>query len=411
VFTYSFTPLMVREGTTFAMNNCVLEMDGWVQSLYSDSAWFYAPYCNKYTLVGTEAGGSGETQEPETNEPETNEPESNDPETNEPETNEPETNEPETNAPETNAPETNKPVRPEEPETNAPVVEGPDFDMQEWYGAVQYVHNQYYSVNAIAGEGGKAEASAFSAKYNSNVTVTITPDEGYEIKDVLVNNKSIGAVTEYKINRINKHYVVTAIFEKVGAVETEAPETEAPEAEVPATPFADVAADAWYAADVAFVYATGLMNGTSDTTFEPDADLTRAMIVTTLWRQEGEPTADAAAFSDVAEGEWYTAAVNWAAANGIVLGYEDGTFAPDKAITKEETIAIIARYAALKGIDTAEVSDAAEVTYSDWAAESVLWADKAGVLAIGAELSDLTAVANRAEIAAFLTRLSAVIAG
>ncbi len=371
LFTATDTPLMFKDGITFAMTNCVLEAEGFTQYLYSDSAWFDATWMNKYTFVNTKAGhiGADTPDDPETEEP-----------------------------------DTDAPVKPNDPvESDKPAV-----DMTEWFATVQYIHNKTYSVKAIASEGGKVEASAPTAKYGTNVSVSITPDEGFAIADVLVDNKSVGVTDVVKFDRINRHHVVTAIFE---AIEAEVVETEAPETEEPAAlPFEDVAADAWYYNDVAYVYANGLMNGTSDTTFEAEAELTRAMLVTTLWRLEGEPEADAAAFTDVAADQWYTAAINWAAANGIVNGYEDGTFAPDKAITREEAIAVLARYAALKGVDTADVADAVEATYSEWAADAALWAEKAGLLAGIADFADLTAGANRAEIAALLTRLAAVLA-
>ncbi|MDR0930309.1 MAG: S-layer homology domain-containing protein [Clostridiales bacterium] len=115
--------------------------------------------------------------------------------------------------------------------------------------------------------------------------------------------------------------------------------------------FADVPLDAWFSAPIAYAVNNNLMIGTSNTYFEPDMSTTRAMIATILWRLEGEPVgAPDAEFSDVASDTWYTKSVAWGAANGIILGYGDGTFKPEQNITREEMATIIANYLRYKGI-------------------------------------------------------------
>ena len=110
-------------------------------------------------------------------------------------------------------------------------------------------------------------------------------------------------------------------------------------------PFKDVAADVWYYDAVKYVFENGLMVGTTDDVFSPNATLTRGMIVTILHRHAGEP--DVAGlenpFNDVAEGELYTDAIKWAAANGIVMGYGNGKFGPNDPVTKEQLVALIHR--------------------------------------------------------------------
>lgn len=132
-----------------------------------------------------------------------------------------------------------------------------------------------------------------------------------------------------------------------------------PEPQLPADvpPFTDVAAGAWYYGAVQYVYARGIMNGTEPDRFSPDQSTSRAMIVTMLHRLEGSPAARPAAFRDVSAGAYYAAPVAWAAANGIVTGTGDGLFSPDAPITREQLAAILYRYAQAKGLDVSAQAD------------------------------------------------------
>jgi hypothetical protein len=152
-------------------------------------------------------------------------------------------------------------------------------------------------------------------------------------------------------------------------------------------PFSDVSESDWFFADVSYAFANGLMDGTSADTFSPKKAATRAMIVTMLWRLEGEPGISAEegqSFTDVAEGSYYEKAVAWAAANGIVDGYGDGTFRPGRDITREQLAAIMYRYAQYKGFDlTAEgelssYEDSGEI--SAYAKEALSWANGSGLI-------------------------------
>ena len=174
-------------------------------------------------------------------------------------------------------------------------------------------------------------------------------------------------------------------------------------------PFTDVSADDWFYDPVCYVYSQGLMTGTSATTFEPNTPLSRAMLVAVLHRLEGSPQASAGDFSDVADGDWYAQAVNWAASVGVVNGFDDGTFQPNTAITREQLAAILRNYAQYKGLDVtasgdlAHYSDAASI--SDWAKESVTWA--VGENLISGVTNDTLApqaCATRAQVAAILQR-------
>ncbi len=181
-------------------------------------------------------------------------------------------------------------------------------------------------------------------------------------------------------------------------------------------PFTDVANTSWYYTAVSEVYTSGLMSGTSDTTFSPNGTTTRAMIVTMLYRMAGEPEGTAAAsFSDVAEGKYYSDAVAWASANGVVTGYEDGTFAPNQAITREQLAVILYRYAQFMKEDTTaaaaldQFSDAASV--GGYAADAMSWAVAEGIVSgmTDGTLSPKTG-ASRAQVAMMLVRFGDSIA-
>ena len=174
-------------------------------------------------------------------------------------------------------------------------------------------------------------------------------------------------------------------------------------------PFTDVSEGDWFYDPVCYVYSQGLMTGTSATTFEPNTSLSRAMLVAVLHRLEGSPAASGSDFSDVADGDWYAQAVNWAASVGVVNGFDDGTFQPNAAITREQLAAILRNYAVYKGMDVTATGDLANYTdaasVSTWAKESVTWA--VGENLISGVTDDTLApqaCATRAQVAAILQR-------
>ncbi len=277
-------------------------------------------------------------------------------------------------------------------ETNVLDALGTPF-MDEWYWTMMMVHNQKFEIEADADGGEISPAGVSKVKFGTSITYTITPDEGYEIETVFVDGKDIGAVSEYTFKRVTKDHTIYAVCSEIEE-----------EPVIADSIYADVSADDWFYDAVAFVTEEGLMNGTGDKLFSPDNATTRAMIVTILWRLEGEPEAAPSAFTDVADDMWYTAAIDWAAENGIVNGYEDGTFGPARNITREQVMAIFHRYAAYKGIaDDLAVSMLPQYDCSVWAENDVNWADMNGLLDnIGVDIFDMTAEASRAEIAAYL---------
>ena len=115
--------------------------------------------------------------------------------------------------------------------------------------------------------------------------------------------------------------------------------------------FKDVKNDSWFKPSVDYVYNHGLMNGTSATKFEPDTKMSRAMLVTVLWRYEGSPLGYVNKFKDIPEGEWYTDAVSWARENGIAAGVSATLFDPDGNVTREQLTTFMYRYTQYMGCD------------------------------------------------------------
>ncbi|WNX83351.1 InlB B-repeat-containing protein [Agathobaculum sp. NTUH-O15-33] len=174
--------------------------------------------------------------------------------------------------------------------------------------------------------------------------------------------------------------------------------------------FLDNPYGSWYHDYVDYVFANGLMKGVSSDRFAPDETLTRGMLVTILYRMAGSPAVSGASpFADVAEGKWYTDAILWATQTDVAGGYGNDRFGPDDPITREQTAAILYRYAVLKGFDTdgrAELSgftDANEV--SAWAREAMQWCVQKSLITGRTEQELAPAgTATRAEIAAILSR-------
>ena len=176
--------------------------------------------------------------------------------------------------------------------------------------------------------------------------------------------------------------------------------------------FTDTKATAWYAEHVDNVFDLGLMNGTSEHTFAPNANVNRAMAATVLYRIAGEPEIEGESpFNDVPAGKYFTNAVIWAEQNGIVNGYPDGTFRPDVSITREQLAAILYRYAGSEGKATAEAAvldefpDAYKV--HSYAQDAMGWAVGAELInGVGSDGKSYLQPANNASRAQFATIIS-----
>ena len=189
-----------------------------------------------------------------------------------------------------------------------------------------------------------------------------------------------------------------------------APVTPAKPAAPVGLPFADVSGSDWFYNDVRYVYEKGIMDGTGADRFSPNAPLTRAMIVTILYRMAGSPSVSGSSdFTDVAAGKWFAKAVAWAAANGIVNGYGDSLFGPNDPVTREQLAAILYRYAVYGGMTAVTLEEnlgsfADTAQLSAYAIQAMNWAVGQGL--INGSGSNLVpkAQATRAQVAAIIHR-------
>ena len=264
--------------------------------------------------------------------------------------------------------------------------------------------NPNYRITLEATQGGTVTADPTAAKAGETVTLTPTPDAGYEVGDVTVTDRfgDAVAVTEnadgtYTFTMPNGQVTVTVTF-----------------AETP-LPFTDVMEGDWFYDAVRYAYETGLMDGVGDNLFAPNSQTTRAQLVTILYRLAGQPEPGGdSGFSDVETGIWYTDAVAWAAQNGIVNGVSDTEFVPGDDITREQLAAILYRYAACQGYDVSQRADLSGFgdasSISGYAQEALSWAHAQG-LVLGFEDGSLRpqGTASRAQIAAVLMRFLAAV--
>ncbi|QHI72173.1 S-layer homology domain-containing protein [Aminipila terrae] len=262
--------------------------------------------------------------------------------------------------------------------------------------------NSYNTITATAGEGGSISPSgSVSVRQGLSKVFTFTPDSGYQISDVVVDDKSVGVKTSYTFENIQKSHVIKVTFKKS---ESTTQKTE--------DGFKDVTQKDWFYNSVMNAVEKGWFKGTSDTTFGPSLSTNRGMIATALWRIEKEPTTAAASiFKDVANGSWYYNGISWAQANKIVEGYGNGKFGPQDNITREQMASILYRYATFKGYDTSKTSgldgftDAGSI--SQYAKVSMAWAVENGLISgKGKGILDPKKGATRGEVATILTRFN-----
>ena len=262
-----------------------------------------------------------------------------------------------------------------------------------------------YAITVESSDNGTVTASRTRANKGLTVTLTVKPDEGYKLDDLTVTDKNGNEVklTDKGDGKYTFTMPASAVTVKASFAKDDAPVDTG-------LPFTDVKADDWFYEAVKYAYDNKLMDGTSSTTFAPLMTTNRAMIVTILWRLEGSPVVNYAMnFSDVESGVWYTEAVRWAAAEGIVKGYSDTVFAPDDTVTREQLATILYRYAEYKEYDVSAKGDlttfADGSTVSTWAADGMTWAVGAQLITgkDGGKL-DPTGTATRAEVATILMR-------
>ena len=271
-----------------------------------------------------------------------------------------------------------------------------------------------YRINLPRTEGGTVRADASRAEEGERVTLTVSADSGWELESLEVFDRKDRPVELRERSEGTYTFRMPASDVEVEASFVRTGEEEPPAPDVPGNlPFADVRESDWYRSAVAYVYEQGLMNGITADRFGPDEPTTRGMIVTIFHRLEGSPEAPAPAFPDVRADFYYAQPIAWAAANGIVTGYEDRTFGPEDNITREQLAAILYRFARYKGWDTgAGVSlerfpDAGRI--SPYAVQPIAWAVGEGLIS-GMANGTMSpgGTATRAEAATILMRLEAL---
>lgn len=240
--------------------------------------------------------------------------------------------------------------------------------------------------------GGSVTADKEKAAAGETVALTVTPDQGYEVESLSVTGKdgaSVGLTDQGKgtssFTMPEGSVEVNLTFRKTGSDD---PAGTNEEADCPSKKFTDLDTALWYHAAVDFVLNHIYFNGVSDTRFEPDDSMTRAMFVTVLSRIEGIDAAQytGSDFSDVSEGQWYSAAVQWASRGGIVQGTGEGVFDPDGKVTREQMAAIMYRYAKFKNMDISGADAAKFNGFTDksgvsaWAEEALIWATDTGII-------------------------------
>ncbi len=256
---------------------------------------------------------------------------------------------------------------------------------------------RYYIDITGSVKGGDVDVSKTRAKKGTEITIFTDPDEGYELRYVMVLDEDGDEVRVreeddgiFTFRMPESDVRIRVSFKKIGSTDDE-DEDETDEPVVPVDPpvhichaeaFTDVNTSLWYHEAIDFAVENELMNGVSDTLFVPNGTTTRAMLATVLWRMAGSPKSDAEMlFTDVLPGTWYYDAIRWASASGVVNGIGGGLFAPDMAITREQLATMIYRYEKANGggfeegwTYTLGFTDASSV--SSWAYEALSWCHK-----------------------------------
>ena len=230
-----------------------------------------------------------------------------------------------------------------------------------------------YAVTVPETTGGTVTVSPSRASSGRRVTITATPDTGYELESltVLDSRGSEIALTDQGDGK----YTFTMPSRKVTVQASFAP--------VP-LPFEDVLPGAWYEEAVRYAYFHNIMEGMSETEFAPATALTRAMAVQVLYNLEGQPVvSESSTFPDLVY-EWYKPAIAWAESTGVVDGYEDGTFQPDQPVTRQEFAQMLYNYAKYKGHDLTAEGDLSAFPDGDsvqeWALSAMSWANGNGLI-------------------------------
>lgn len=279
-------------------------------------------------------------------------------------------------------------------------------------------------ITVINPKNGTVSVSDDWADEDQKITLTITPDKGYvvdKIEIVDLEGDKIDAKkvededNEYTFRMANCDVTVTVTFKEEGKTEDKEETNETEETdktEETTTPetvaFSDVSESDWFYKGVSYVVENGMMNGVGENQFAPNAPLTREMLAVVLYNMEKQPESTGVnPFVDVKADMWYTDAIVWANANGIVAGYDDSTFGLGDSITREQLAAILYRYAQMKGYDVTEKADltgyADSAAISGYAVEAMQWANANGIVnGMTATTLAPQGTATRAQVATML---------
>ena len=251
-----------------------------------------------------------------------------------------------------------------------------------------------YTVSAPTAENGKIAVSPRYAERGERVTVTLTPDEGYELESLTVTDSRGNELT--LTDKGDGRYTFTM---PVRRVEIKASFVKS----VEVSPFADVAIDAYYYEAVKWAAENGITGGVGNDRFAPEQSCTRAQIVTFLWRAAGSPVVNYAMdLSDVAEDVYYAEAVRWALSEGITTGTGESSFSPDATCTRAQAVTFLARALNANASGKAEFGD---VPTDSYFAEAVAWAAANGVTeGVGGGLFGSDNSCTRGQIVTFLYR-------
>ena len=268
------------------------------------------------------------------------------------------------------------------------------------------------AVTVDKAKNGTVSLSNKFAPKGKEVTITVKPDEGYELKSITVtDNKG----NEIEVTEKDGKYV----FVMPGTKVTVTPVFGLIEKESATDKFVDLAANAWYSAAVDAMVEKGLMAGVSDDKFAPEMNLSRSMVVQILWAMAGKPAVNyTMTFEDVTAGSWYAEAVRWAASEGISSGYSAEAFGPNDALTREQLAVMLYAYARKQNVDVSVGENTNILSYNDafsiseWAIPAMQWACGEGLIS-GTPAGDLlpTTVATRAQVAVILNNFNDLING
>ncbi len=244
--------------------------------------------------------------------------------------------------------------------------------------------NDYHEITMDVGRNGTAVPQAQPSGYfgyvyygidGDSIYIDVTPDKGYQVKSITATDELGRRVSVYEAVKENQYYFTMPESDVTISVEFSY--------RILTNPFTDVKTGDWFYDAVSYVYTEGLMTGTGTYTFSPSAPTSRAMLVTILWRLQGEPYVSGSSFNDVKSSAYYYDAVRWAARYGIVEGYEGNVFKPDDAITREQFAAILYRYAEYCKYSTSASTNLSaykdNAKVSSWAGTAMKWAVAKGL--------------------------------